>query len=276
MSEVQREATVDAIEVHFGKVFQLCYEKHSEDASLRKHKGRVVFRGNGVTDQSATAAVFQEVGSSACMLSAAKVADAIAAAPRNSGQQSDATQAYTQALMRGRIKTWIELPPEQWPKKWCNAKGQALYGKPVCELRLALYGHPLSGVYWEQFCTRGLLLCGFESIDEWEQCFYHKKIELFLIVYVDDCKLVGPAKNLDKGWKLAQQHVRLDEPTPLQKFLGCDHVLDRVQNNSHSQRETSARGHAERRNVGNKFEKYLIVCSQGKTPAQVQNLGRMT
>jgi len=77
-------------EVHFGRVFALCHEKHWEDPSLSKYKGRVVFQGNNATDQTATMAAFSDIGSSACLLSASKMADVVAIAPGNSGQQADA------------------------------------------------------------------------------------------------------------------------------------------------------------------------------------------
>ena len=32
-------------EAHFGRVFSLCHEKHSEDPTKSKYKGRVVFQG---------------------------------------------------------------------------------------------------------------------------------------------------------------------------------------------------------------------------------------
>ena len=33
------------------------------------------------------------------------------------GQDSDAMGAYTQALFDG-VETWVEIPPERWPKHW--------------------------------------------------------------------------------------------------------------------------------------------------------------
>lgn len=170
--EARHRGLKEKTEVHFGRVFQMCTEKHSEDEVLRRYKGRVVFQGNKVTDQSATMAVFQEIRSSACLLTASKLADAIAASPGNSGQQSDAPRAYTQAVLRG-ILTLIELPREQWPKHWFDENGQPKYRRPVCPLRLALYRHPLPGVFWEEHCNKGLSKCGFGKVPSWEQCFYH-------------------------------------------------------------------------------------------------------
>ena len=44
-----------------------------------------------------------------------------------------------------------------------------------------------------------------------------------LVVYVDDFKLSGPAKNLAKGWKLIRDSIKTDAPHPADQFLGCTH-----------------------------------------------------
>ena len=86
----------------------------------------------------------------------------------------------------------------------------------------------MSGVWWERFCNKKVKKRGFFSIPGWEQCFYHPELKLFLIIYVDDFKLVGPKENLKTGWELLQLDIRLDKPTKLQKYLGCDHKMGDV------------------------------------------------
>ena len=49
--DVRAEALKNGVEVHFGRVFSLCHEKHSEDPTKSEYKGRVVFQGNRVIDQ---------------------------------------------------------------------------------------------------------------------------------------------------------------------------------------------------------------------------------
>jgi hypothetical protein len=54
-----------------------------------------------------------------------------------------------------------------------------------------------------------------------------------MIVYVDDFKISGPEDNVNKAWKLIRAEnartgrpgIVLDDPTPVGKFLGCDHVV---------------------------------------------------
>ena len=115
-------------------------------------------------------------------------------------QQADAKQAYTQSLLGGK-ETWVRLPEEVWPEHW---KGK--YTDPVCPLRLALYGHPDSGGFWEQHCEKHLLEQGFEKIRPWRSCYFHPKLKQFLIVYVDDFKMSGPADTQAEAENRCYQH----------------------------------------------------------------------
>ena len=132
-------------------------------------------------------------------------------------QQSDAEQAYTQSKLGGD-PTWVRLPREQWPASWKGMKD------PVCPLILALHGHPDAGGYWEAHCESHLKSVGFVPIEVWRSCFWHAEWKMFLVVYVDDFKLAGP-KSLMKGcWDAIRRGIRAEDPFPVGKYLGCDHV----------------------------------------------------
>ena len=60
-----------------------------------KYKGRVVLRGDVVRDDSCSYAVFNEQGSSASHMTAAKVLEVISRLPGCAGQASDAVSAST-------------------------------------------------------------------------------------------------------------------------------------------------------------------------------------
>ena len=92
---------------------------------------------------------------------------------------------------------------------------------PCLPLVLALFGHPDSGGYWERHCEKQLSSVGFEPVEEWRSCFWHPKLSLFLVVYVDNFKLSGPIANLARGWQLIRRHIRTEDPTPTGKYLGC-------------------------------------------------------
>ena len=38
-------------------------------------------------------------------------------------------------------------------------------------------------------------------------------------------KLAGPKKSLAEGWRMIRKQVRTEDPIPLGKYLGCNHVV---------------------------------------------------
>ena len=69
---VARAKSTNSI-VHFGRIFELCHEKHSElPVDRRKYKGRVVFQGNNARDQDNKWAIFQEMQTTSVPLPVAK------------------------------------------------------------------------------------------------------------------------------------------------------------------------------------------------------------
>ena len=156
---IKKQAKADGRTMHFGCIFPILTLKGSElkDPKLQKWKGRVVFQGNNVKDQNNNVAVYQEMSSCGSLMIAGKLIDAIGCLPVYIAMQADAQQAYTQSELGG-YETWIFLPRDQWPPSW------AKFRNPVVPLRLALYGHPLSGAFWEKHCTAQLRSIGFEPI----------------------------------------------------------------------------------------------------------------
>ena len=181
------------VRYHFGHLAQLVHEKHSElDESKRKFKARVVFRGDAVKNEDGLQAVFSEQGSSACLISGVKVLDAVARLPGNSGEERDGQQAYIQAPLGGN-PTYVFLPKDQWPADWHQR-----FKRPVVRLRLALYGHPLAGLFWEKHASEAVQRCGFRPVPDWECMYYHADLRLMLAIYVDDFKLVGQSSSLSR------------------------------------------------------------------------------
>ena len=221
--EVAAKAKRTGKKVHVGKVFEICVEKGSElpaGSPLRKFKGRTVFQGNNVRDENSDVALFSELGSSPATMEAGKAVDAYGSQPGFSTQQADGKQAYTQALMKG-VETWVEIPRDRWPKEW-----EGKFERPVMLLRIALYGHPDSGGLWELHCETMLIEIGFIMPDReaWPSMFFHARLKLLLIVYVDDFKMSGPKESIEEGWRLIATKIDLDEPGPVGRYLGCEHV----------------------------------------------------
>ena len=224
---------------HFGSLMDLCHEKHSELKLLIKlFKGRVVFRGDQTRDEDGFFAVFSEQGASASHIAAAKFLDAIARCPGCDGEDSDAIGAYTQVVLKeahiilggtedNYIETWISLPRDRRPKHWDNIE------KPVCKLRLNLYGHPMAGLIWEKWCDKAITDSGFNKIAGWECLYVNPVKQLFLSVYVDDFKMSGNAENLKPMWKTLGEKIDLEPSVPLNGnvYLGCgqsDVAVDKI------------------------------------------------
>ncbi|CAE7285864.1 unnamed protein product [Symbiodinium natans] len=100
---------------------------------------------------------------------------------------------------------------------------------PVVPLKLALYGHPDSGGIWERHCETELKKVGFEPVltDIWKSVFYNADLELLMVIYVDDFKLAGPTKNIQKGWESIACLGYLwgiidEEPNPSRLWNGSD------------------------------------------------------
>jgi hypothetical protein len=218
---VRREARLSEEVANVGMVFGICVEQNPElpEADVRrKFKVRAVFLGKKLSDEDGNRAIFQELGSCPASLEAARCADCYGLAPGNEVLQADAEQAYTQALLTGAT-TWVRLPRDPWPPEWVE-RGLR---DPVCPLILALYGHPDSGGCWEAHCESHLRSVGFVDVDPWRSCFWHPRLKLFLVVYVDDFKLAGPKECLEEGWALIRQGIKTDIPHDVGLYLGCIH-----------------------------------------------------
>ena len=157
-AHVAQEARDKDMTIHIGRVFDILVVKNSElpeNHPLRKYKGRVVFEGCYVRDQTGNAAIFADLSSAPATMQVGKIADFYGSLLGHDCQQADAKSAYTQAKLGG-TPTWVRLPKNKWPPEWFDARGTPLYDDPVVPLDLALYGHPDAGGYWERHCSEKL------------------------------------------------------------------------------------------------------------------------
>ena len=98
-----------------------------------------------------------------------------------------------------------------------------------CPLLLALYGHPDSGGHWEKRCSKWVQKQGFKPIGhcyEWRSVFWHDRLKLMLVIYVDDFKMSGPKAKLVEGWSLlrnGEDEIEMSDPLQVSNFLGCTH-----------------------------------------------------
>ncbi len=136
--------------------------------------------------------------------------------PEHATEQADAEAAYVQCELKG-TPTFVILPPE------LQTVSERKMINPVRRLHKSLYGHPDSGSFWEEHCAKQLLSIVFSAVPEWNSCFVHKKLGLFLVLYVDDFLLSGPRENLEAAWS----QIRSGEawtagtPSPILRMRSC-------------------------------------------------------
>ena len=218
--DVVREAKKNGTEVHMARVHGICVEKNYQlpaGSPSRKFKGRGVLLGNQVKNQFWEAAFFQDLGNSPATFEASRWADFYGCLPGHNVKLADAIQAYIQATLTGP-PCWVELPEDAWPDDVNFRK----FRRPVVRLVKALYGHPDSGTMWEQHCDRKVRELDFVPVgEEWPSMYFHKKLQLLLVIYVDDLKLAGPEENLTKGWEMLRSKLNIEPETDLGLYLGC-------------------------------------------------------
>ena len=224
-SDRQALAKRNGEDIHLAQLMAICSIKHWEIPSKRKHKARVVFRGDDVVDQYGGAARFGQMCSTPTNIQAVNIAIFYGMVFGHVIRVADATKAFLQALLLARIATYVELPPEMWLPEW----GQK-YKRPTVLLLRALYGHPQAGAYWDQH-LRKTLIDGMHcvAVDGHPSVFFHETWKLLIVVYVDDILVAGPSSSQDEFWVELRKTIELDEVEELSQFLGRGHSITETQ-----------------------------------------------
>ena len=148
--------------------------------------------------------------------------DAHGLLPGNLLEVSDGESAYTQARLKGK-KTWVRIPRDQWP-----LSGSTVAGIPSIRTQsLSLCSHCMDILTLVPFGSSTARLCcssvGYVLVKDWASVLRHEELDLFLVVYVDDFPMSGPAKNIATGWALILKAIKMEEPRQLKRYLGCEH-----------------------------------------------------
>jgi DNA (cytosine-5)-methyltransferase 1 len=236
---VMQRGRDQGIEYHFGSIKALCHIKNYElDPSMWKYKGRIVFRGDLVKDETGHKAVFTEQSTSASYMAGTKFIDIIARFPGCKGEDADATSAFTQITLKEAEEilgiehvpeTFISLPKDRWPDKWHELVASGELVDPVCPLVTNLYGHPLAGLLWDKCSQKRIQQAGFDKVKGWESLYVHKRLKVFLGVYVDDFHMAGDKDGMLEAWKLIKTNITLGkiEPFAGNTYLGCtQHMVE--------------------------------------------------
>ena len=133
------------------------------EPQFQKDKGRVVFRGDMVKEESGSYAVFTEQGSRASQTTAAKVMDVIYQGHQD-GQDKPQTQYVHTPRSEWKMHHDCEkfgsqivqifgyvYQNEKWPISW------SIMEDPGVPLERNLYGHFVAGVLWKRQFEKVLL-----------------------------------------------------------------------------------------------------------------------
>ena len=230
-SVAARKARTSGVETHFGFVFAIVSEKHAElkrGPGEQELKARLVFSGNRITTEFGQHALFSELASAPATMTATRATICFGSQPGYTVEVVDATSAYLQAYLDGRdvegfegvtTLAYVELPKWLWPASW-----HGRYERPCVVLEKALYGHPQSGLRWEQRCTALLQKCGWKPVSTWPSVFRHDATGSVLCVYVDDILLAAKTSVAPALWKQIRSCIVTGEPAPLDRYLGCRYL----------------------------------------------------
>ena len=157
--QVIAEARTSGATVHFASLMDICHLKKAElDAKHQKYKGRVVFRGDIVKDNSGSCAVFTEQGSSASQMTAAKIMDIISRLPGSDGQAADAVSALYPSE-NGRCSQIIQNSQigsvQTFGFVYHDTNGQN-HG-PVWKTLLFFLSGICMVILWQDYCGKGNL-----------------------------------------------------------------------------------------------------------------------
>ena len=98
-------------------------------------------------------------------------------------------------------------------------------GQEEVRLGLALYGHPDSGGYWEKEINKTARKGRWRLVDNGPSVLFHPELRLVLVVCVDDFTMRGPRANIKAGWASLRGEIKMGDPEPFGRYLGCEHQI---------------------------------------------------
>lgn len=110
IAQAKREGT----DLHVAQLMSIFSIKHWEVPSKRKHKARVVFRGDQIFVPHGGAAQFGQLYSAPTNIQAINLAIFFGMVWGNVIRVADATKAFLQAELMSLTPPYVELPPEMW------------------------------------------------------------------------------------------------------------------------------------------------------------------
>ena len=142
VSELRSDARKSGRTIKIAELLTLCGIKRYElSPEFHKYKGRIVYRGDYITDESHNIVFFEETATTPTALTALNLTLWFGCLKEHTITCSDAVQAFLQAPLLE--ETWAILPYELWTPGM--RKKFPATAKIAVRLLKSLYGHPLAG-----------------------------------------------------------------------------------------------------------------------------------
>ena len=217
-AQLEADARKSGQEIAIGQLMTIMSWKNAESEDLKKLKARIVFRGDNVRTAEGDYAQFQEIKVIPTTIAGININLAFGMKRGHSTTQSDVVKAYIQSDLNTLVPTYVELPWELTPEHLRHLH------RPCTRLWKSLYGHPESGGHWaHRFADVISTLGGFES-KIFPSNFTIPKWGLLVTLYVDDMLVSGPQENHTKFWSELGKHLKFEEPQPVNRVLGRNHI----------------------------------------------------
>ena len=217
-AQLEANARKSGQEIAIGQLMTIMSWKNAESEDLKKLKARIVFRGDNVRTAEGDYAQFQEIKVIPTTIAGININLAFGMKRGHSTTQSDVVKAYIQSDLNTLVPTYVELPWELTPEHLRHLH------RPCTRLWKSLYGHPESGGHWaHRFADVISTLGGFES-KIFPSNFTIPKWGLLVTLYVDDMLVSGPQENHTKFWSELGKHLKFEEPQPVNRVLGRNHI----------------------------------------------------
>ena len=222
--ELCREAKRNGEKLHLAEAMSIAGIKNSEmPENQQTHKGRIVYRGDITKDEQGAPALFRELHSLPTNTQAVNLTIFIGMIHGFVVQAADACQAFLQAPLRSPIPTWVIIPTELWLPQW---KGK--FRRVAVKLKK---GHPEAPADWQAHLEQVLtVVLGASVVDGFPSVFWHATLAVLITVYVDDILAAGKPKALEEFWRQLSEHIEIEPPAGLDRFLGRYHLFQDTRN----------------------------------------------
>ena len=199
-----------------------------------RYKGRIVYRGDQIRDESNQLVLFEETATTPTALATLNLTLWFGCMTCLSC--ADCVQAYLQCDLDD--ETWVILPSELWLESWKSKYGAN--ERLAVRLVRSLYGHPLAGKLWQSRLEKQIAALGGVPIPSFPSNFVFRRGDkgqhtLILNVYVDDLTLAGGNRSIHEAfWTELKEKVKIEPDQFVShsgtKILGRLHSVETSQN----------------------------------------------